>query len=424
MNLLAYGLINTRTIKNKMFDKILSGIKSGADFKAKLSRFSAATAKEKSIRGFGLVLVLMALSLQVFAAISPNKITASASPNDLIPGGATSKNQLVRDCKANKNKIDKVFNYYSISCADLAKANVVHINSLDYGGRLYSVGHMQRGFASEVPVNIGDEFVYWRLLHAWDTHHSTTYEALKFTNANGKIFWMLFSCGNLVHFGIPAVPPPKHHNPPKKPCAKSTTQFDALACLTYHKTVKNVTRGITNANGKTAQPGDELKYELKVTNDGKLMVHGFIVRDNIADILEYAQNSTLAGFGGGSLSSEGVLSYPKVNIAPGKTITKTFSVIVTTDSKILSKEPSINDPDAYNRQLTNIYGDTINVKVPKPGVAVVASKVTELPNTGPGSTVLIYALIATVAGYLYSYRRLQLKEARIAMSIAEDQEVN
>jgi hypothetical protein len=66
-----------------------------------------------------------------------------------------------------------------------------------------------------------------------------------------------------------------------------------------------------------------------------------------------------------------------------------------------------------------VFGDTINVKVQQPASKqVVASASTSLPNTGPGTSMFVYAIIAAVAGYFYSSRRLQLKEARIALSLA------
>src|SRR5579862_5803726 len=184
-----------------MLDKILASGKSSLDYAAKLSRFTTSLSKEKSIRGLGVALILVALALQLVAAFTPHKISAAPSQNDLIPGGVTSKWQLVTDCDNNTNHIDKILTYYDIKCVDIAKADVVSINSLDYDGHLYSVGHLAYGFPSETPVNIGDETIYWRLLHAWDTHGSSTYTAIKFTNADGKTFWQLFTCGNLVSVG-------------------------------------------------------------------------------------------------------------------------------------------------------------------------------------------------------------------------------
>jgi hypothetical protein len=68
--------------------------------------------------------------------------------------------------------------------------------------------------------------------------------------------------------------------------------------------------------------------------------------------------------------------------------------------------------------MTNVYGDTIDIMVPPPGGQVVVTTATNLPNTGPGTSIFVYALIASVAGYFYSNRRLQHKEAKIALSLA------
>lgn len=448
-----------------MLDKILSAGAASQDYADKLRRFTKSVSREKFIRGLGVLVILSALFLQVFAAMTPHKTLAAASQNDLIPGGVSSQSELVKACQKNTNHIDKILDYYGISCGDLSKGDVVSINSRDYNDRLHSVGHLAYGFASETPVNIGGETIYWRLLHAWDTHGSSTYTALKFKSSTGQIFWMLFSCGNLVHVNVPKQPPPPPQpcpynsailatnpkckppnpcpynpaipatspqckpptpcpynpsilasNPECKPCANSTSQVDELACLTYHKSVTNVTQRISDANNTTAKPGDVLQYKLIVANTGKLKAQGYIIQDNISDILLYAD---LTDAGGGSLKNDGFLSYPATDIAPDASVTKTFTV--TVKNPLPTTPPSINDPQAYNDVMTNVFGDTINVKVQPPTAqVVVASATTQLPNTGPGTTMIAYALLATVAGYFYSNRRLQLKEAKLALVQAGD----
>ncbi len=407
-----------------MLDKILSRYKSTPGYTARLREFTLSVSKERFIRGLGVLLILVALVLQVFAALAPSQSSAAPSQNDLIPGGVTSKSQLVKDCDKNTNKIDRVLNYYSIKCVDLAKGKVVSLNSRDYNGRLYSAGHLPQGYASETPVNIGSEVIYWRLLHAWDTHKSSTYTTLKFTSSKGKTFWMLFTCGNLVSIGLPKGPPPPKTCPyndkipaksPKcRPCKGSPSEFYTLACLTYHKTVVYVKRHNSDANGTTAKPGDVLKYALIVKNTGKRKQPNFVIQDNIADILEYA---VLTNRGGGTYDkSTGFLSFPKVNIKPGATVTRTFSVTVDNP---LPTTRSLSDPDAYNYKMTNVFGDIINVKVQPPTAQVViANAATSLPNTGPGTSIFTFAAIAAIAGYFYSNRRLQLKEARLALELS------
>ncbi len=455
-----------------MLDKIISSKMLNPDYTGELKEFARVASKEKLVRSLGLVLIITALLLQVVAVILPSKTSAAASPNDLIPGGVTSKQQLVHDCQVNTNSIDRIFNFYGIDCSDLSSGTVISLNSLDYNKRLYSVGHLAYGLPGETPVNISGKTVYWRPLHAWDTNGSSTYTALKFTNSQNKTFFSLFTCGNLVSIGLPSevIPPtpkpaptptpapkptptpvpkptptpsptplptplptptptPSPTSPPTpvcqynsqilatdidcKPCSSSTTQVDSLACLMYHKTAANLTQAVADANNTTARAGDVIQYKLSVTNNGKLTAKNFVIQDNIVDILDYSATTDL---GGGSLDANGILSFPETNVEPGAVVTRIFSV--TVKNPVPTTAPSADDPLKFNSVMTNVFGDTINVKVQQGTTQVILVTATNLPNTGPGTSMFIYALIASVAGYFYSVRRLQLKEVRFALELA------
>jgi hypothetical protein len=60
--------------------------------------------------------------------------------------------------------------------------------------------------------------------------------------------------------------------------------------------------------------------------------------------------------------------------------------------------------------IQNIYGRTINIKLDKPATKVIEQTVNTLPNTGPGTSVLITSFAAIVIGYFYYRNKLLSKE--------------
>ena len=176
-----------------MLDKILSNLQFDADSRHQLREFIGVIAKERLARGFGVVVIIMALLLQVVAVSTPSKSSAAASPNDLIPGGVSSQQQLVNDCNSDYHYTGLIYGWYGATCQNLAAGTVVSLNSTSYNGSLYSVGHLPYGLPGETPVTVWGATLYWRPLHAWDTHGSSTYTALRFTNNQGLTYFILFS---------------------------------------------------------------------------------------------------------------------------------------------------------------------------------------------------------------------------------------
>jgi hypothetical protein len=61
----------------------------------------------------------------------------------------------------------------------------------------------------------------------------------------------------------------------------------------------------------------------------------------------------------------------------------------------------------------NKYGRTVVVKLDRPASKVVEQTASALPNTGPGSTLIISTLIVIVVAYFYYRNKLLAKELLI-----------
>jgi len=433
-----------------MFNKILENIKYQSDYRHKLASFINSENKERRIRKLGLFIIILAFLIQMIALVNPAKSSAASSPNDLITGGVTSKQQLVDYCNSDYHYVGLIYGWYGVTCANIADASssVITLNSTSYNGSLWSVGHLPYGLPSETPVTVWGATLYWRMLHAWDTNGSSNYTALKVTAKNGSTFFILFGCGNLVSIGFPTpyttpvptptptptpvpvpvpvpVPTPKPtpcpYNPlltikdaACRPCDKSQSFSDSTNCLKYSKSATNMTQGINDANNSKANPGDIISYKLSVQNIGKLAVKSFVIQENISDVLDYANVGNLNG---GVLNLQtGVVAWPAINIPANGTVSESFTV--TVKNPVPNTAPGKDDPSAYNYIMTNVYGNTININVNPPPTAVVAqAAVTSLPNTGPGSNLLIIFIVTSLAGYFYYRSKLLSKEAEILEDI-------
>lgn len=193
-----------------------------------------------------------------------------------------------------------------------------------------------------------------------------------------------------------------------KPCEESQTDDDLTACLDFKKAARNATQNIGDANGTTAKPGDEIEYTLTTTNSGKITIKDYQVNESIGDVLDYADVVDLHG---GSLGRYGIVSWPKKDIKPGKSLTNKITVKVK--SELPSTPASSTDPKHFDMIMTNVYGNSVEIKLPPPLDKQIEIATTQLPNTGPGTSLAIGFTLTTVVAYFFARSRLLAKELDI-----------
>jgi uncharacterized repeat protein (TIGR01451 family) len=194
-----------------------------------------------------------------------------------------------------------------------------------------------------------------------------------------------------------------------KACATGATSTDTLPCITIHKTATNVTAGIADANNTTANPGDTITYTLYAQNNAKDTVKQYVFQENLSDVMDYADPTDLHG---GTIDSGDIVTWPPQDIAVGQTATVQVSVKVK--NPIPQTPASSTDPMHFDLTMTNVYGNTINIKVPAPVAVSVQTAAAVLPNTGPGASLFVAALVVMVIAYFYSRARLLARESTLA----------
>jgi hypothetical protein len=136
-------------------------------------------------------------------------------------------------------------------------------------------------------------------------------------------------------------------------------------------------------------------------------------QDYLGSVLQYADvvdpsQITLQDM---NLDSQNNLHWKIPNLAAQTSDVKTIKVKVK-DVIPNTNTPSKLSPD-YNCSFTNDYGNEVTMNVNCPAAKSVEQAATALPNTGPGTTITIGAIIATVAGYLFSRSRIMARELLI-----------
>ncbi len=201
------------------------------------------------------------------------------------------------------------------------------------------------------------------------------------------------------------------NSPDCKPCEESQTRKDLTACLEYRKTAANVTQGISDANGTTAQAGDVIEYTLSTHNKGKAVIKDFSVTENVSDVLDYAE---LVDLHGGTLDKEQVITWPQADIAAKQTLENKITVRIKTE--IPTTPASASDPAHFDMTMTNVYGNAVNITLPPSVNKSVEMTVTQLPNTGPGASLVAGFALTVFITYFFARSRLMAKELDIVRS--------
>lgn len=435
-----------------MLEKLLSQLPYKPGLADQVAFYSRRMREEAAIRRTGMVFIVLAFFVQFFAVISPPQSSVASSSNDIINGGISSAGNAAGYCSNNTQNFKDILNNYGIDCHEVQAASTVTINS--DGQDFYSFGRNPQGFNSEQPVDIpGAGTIYVRKLSAWG--HKVNYKALQLTASSGKTFWILYSCGNLVSIGIPSpytpqagigggqpvsspaptpaptpapaptptpapgptpTPPPPPPTPPPN-CDNDISSENPYVCLAISKAAANLTQELPNANNTTARAGDTIVYTLSVKNTGHTQVKEYTFREDLNDVLDYA---TVTNTHGGTLSTmNGIISWPKVDIAGGQTVTRQITVRVK--NPVPQTPVSSTDPAHFDLIMTNVYGNTINIHLPGSPIKTVESLGGNgttggtLVNTGPGTGIIIAGAIVIVGGYFYSRSRLLTKESELAV---------
>lgn len=231
----------------------------------------------------------------------------------------------------------------------------------------------------------------------------------KVTNAPNSYVLKSLACQTSVT-ATTAPPPVVPPTTTEKSCEAMQSSDNLEACLVPHKTALNVSRN-SNANGQLAHAGETIKYTITNKNIGKVTVPGFVVRESVSDILDYADITDLHG---GTMDKYKIVTWPAANVSAGQTLTQFLTVKIK--NPIPNTPISASDPGHFDHQMTNVYGDTIVVKLPGNVVTLTQHVNQQLVNTGPGASVIALVGLTVIVGYFFARSRLMREEIDIVRS--------
>ncbi|MEK7059679.1 MAG: hypothetical protein AAB971_02905 [Patescibacteria group bacterium] len=448
-----------------MFEKLLAILPYNPGIAHELRFYAKRMHEEAAIRRTGLVFIILTFFVQFFAVLSPPQPTVAAADNSLVSGGISSAGDARQYCDNNTRHFKTILEHYGITCYNVATGDMMTINS---GARdYYSMGWNPQGATNnvtgkrtnETPIRIpGLDTLYMRKLNSWDSASSAPYKALRVTSGyTGTTYYLIVGCGNLVSVGLPTpyvkptptpppppAPTPTTPTPPPppapcpydskllktdaackpcpyngsildssplcKPCDSSLSSQDAVACVVVSKTASNVTTGLADANNSTAKAGDAITYTLYAKNNGKAKVKQYTFQENLSDIMDYADPTDLHG---GSIDNNKLVTWPTTNIEAGQTAS--VKITVTVKNPIPQTPASAGDPNHFDLAMVNVYGNTITIHLPGSPVKTIEGAATTLPNTGPGTSLLLTATVVIIAGYFYGRARLLSRESELAI---------
>lgn len=186
-----------------------------------------------------------------------------------------------------------------------------------------------------------------------------------------------------------------------------------VARISTDKSVANLTQKIADANNTTAHAGDVLRYTLTIANSGDAPANNFALNgeygESIADVMEYA---TLTDKGDAFYNeTTQFLTWAPTTIPAGGKIEKTFTV--TVKNPIPATPISASNPLSFDYAMHNKYGRDVVVNLDKPVSKVIEQTATTLPNTGPGTTMFISALVVMIIGFFFYRSRLLSSELEV-----------
>ena len=197
-----------------------------------------------------------------------------------------------------------------------------------------------------------------------------------------------------------------------KPCPGDSSIWykdaECKAQVIQSKSAINVTQSDKNATDVSANASDKIRYTVTLENTGKLTTE-LPIDEHLNDVLEYAN---LIDDGGGTFDKESqVLHWDPIEIKPGETQTRMFTVQV--DKNIPAMAKGSSDKTSYDCVMSNTFGNNVSVPVNCPAPKIVEQTVSELPHTGPRENMIFAGVVLAVVAYFYFRSRQVNTEIRL-----------
>ena len=192
----------------------------------------------------------------------------------------------------------------------------------------------------------------------------------------------------------------------------------------------------TDANGQTARAGDKLEYKIGLAHFGEEPKTGYVFKDDISDILDYADVVDLGGGTIQQIDGRSVIVWPAVDIPVSSDrnnpnfVAKVFTVQIKDPIPTNAQKPT--DKTNFDCQLDDEFlGSKVSTPLfinPAKQVECLAASVpvlATLPSTGAGVIpIIIIGLFAAASVYLFFRNRLLKRELELVEVLNDGVQTN
>lgn len=197
-----------------------------------------------------------------------------------------------------------------------------------------------------------------------------------------------------------------------KVICKTEVSVSEDARVIQSKTVSDKTQDKADASGQKINNGDELVFTLTTQNVTQTDYPNYKGEDYFGDVLDYADFTDAT-----ELTKQGLTLDANRYLHWQEDIKASSSSVKTIHVKVKEVIPSTNRPsgtsDDYDCVISNKYGNEVTMTVGCPLIKNIDQISTKLPNTGPGTNLVIGFGVTVIAGYFFSRSRLLAKELDI-----------
>jgi hypothetical protein len=379
-----------------MFRKLVSNLPYSPALITEVGFYARRLRKEEVTRRMTVLFVVLALIMQSLAVFSPPESANASSEQDIIRGGVTDLNDFLTRYDHNEQDIKDIYSAAGVSRSEIAATHPGTIYTKD---NTYAMSRYGQLTAEQGEVSMsyqrssgGTGIRYFSPLASMNTNNGS-FEGWIGQSANLGWFGIIKASGSLATHGLPTSISPVGA---------------AMANATKTVSSSNLSQGGVKSDLVTAKPLDRISYSLKLSNENSISITSpFTIR--IEDILEYA---SLTDSGGGTFdAATNTLSWPQVQLPPGKSQERTFVI------QLLSIPPSTatgkSNPSSYDCKMTLVFGNSLETPVDCTPAKGLESLFSQLPNAGIGLNIGFAIALLSIVIFFYVRTRQLKQEIRI-----------
>lgn len=381
-----------------MFRKTVTESAYSPALAANLSSYVRQLRSEVSRRQIGLIFVLLAIVVQLFATLLPPESANANNPEVFIDGGIQSVDEYLRYYDENTENVKDLLTSLGINRLSLETAIPTSLQSAEDTSIWFTQNtRSSPDRAHHFQAANGDNRVAY---HRPMNEPAAPIAAYVGSAPSTGWFAILKDSGNLA-VRTSAI---ADCNPWYSISESGTHQSGNIACypdIESSVSARAVSSGHARALDKT-KPFDRIAYTLSINNTGNMDIT-VPVTVSIEDILEYAQ---LFDRGGGNFTAYAKkLSWPEVSLTAGETVTRNFIVQILPTIPSTARGSYITS--SYDCSLDLTFGNTSSIPVACPIAKNIEQLTSNLPNLSVKAN-LTFAVSLLVTVLYLSLRSKQL----------------